>query len=112
MPRMPDEVLTDIGNALIRKEYITKFELGERPTHRKDDVWTDRILQLTLNDGHTLVILGHHDMEQAILTLTGNTCPRILVDLAKKHRHLNVDREQVVTTEVAIRRILKHLQGY
>lgn len=111
MPIVPDAVLTDIGNALIRVEYITKFEIREQTTYRKGEVCTDRILQLTRAGGHPIIIVGHHDVELGIMTLTGAACPRLLVDLSKKHRRLNIEFEQVITTKAAIRRILKHLRG-
>jgi len=112
MPKSPDEVLTAIGDALVNDGCVKKFELGAQVTSRKGEVWTARTLHLTLNDGPPVVIVGHHNLEEAILTLTGKACPRFFVDLAKKHRCLNIEREQVLTAKAAVQKILNHFRSY
>ncbi len=112
MPKSPDEVLTAIGNALVNDGYIKKFELGDQSMRKKGVVSKYRVLHLALNDGPNLFIVSHHDPEQAILNLTGKACPRTLVDLAKKYRRLNIEREQVLTVQAAVRKMVGHFRNY
>ena len=108
MPRSPDEVLAAVGNALLRGEHITGFEIRDQLSSSNGEMRTDRTLHFTLKDGPRLVMMSQYNMEQGILTLTAKACPRILVDLAKKCRRIQIERQPVVSVKVAIQEILKH----
>jgi hypothetical protein len=108
----PDDVLTTIGNALVRAGYIQTFTLQDATTNRKGAVPIFKNLVVTHNNaaGTKLIIKGSHDREQQVLVLTELTCPRLLVDLITPRRNIELLEGSPLPVGVAVRKLLDHFR--
>lgn len=110
----PDEVLNTIGTTLLNERCITEFRLQDDTTQEKNDQWKDRTLVVRLNspDRPEFTIESQCNQNQNVLTLTGEVCPDILVDLAVRFRNIRLDGKSVVPVGSAVRNILNHYRSY
>lgn len=117
MPRVmptPDEVLQTIGTTLLNERCITEFRLQDDTTQEKSDLCKDRTLVVRLNspDRPEFTIESQCNQNRNILTLTGEVCPDILVDLAERFRNIRVEGKSIVPVGSAVRNILNHYRSY
>ncbi len=110
----PDDVLQAIGNTLLNEGCITEFRLQDDAAQEESELWKDRTLVVKLNssDGTEFTIESQCNQNQNVLTLTGEVCPDITVDLAAKYRNIRVEGKAIVPVGSAVRNILNHYRSY
>ena len=108
----PDDVLTTIGNALVRAGCIQTFTLQDATTNRKGAVPIFKYLVVTHNNaaGTKLIIKGSHDQKHQVLVLTELTCPRLIVDLITPRRNIELMEGSPLPVGVAVRKLLDHFR--
>ena len=110
----PDDVLQAIGTTLLNEGCITEFRLEDDATQENNDLGKDRTLVVKLNtsDQTELTIESQCNQSQNVLSLTGEVCPEILVDLAARYRNIRVEGKAIVPVGSAVRNILNHYRSY
>jgi len=105
MPK-PIELLTTIGNTLVKEGYIKGFDLSSSTIDPLDMTYT-----VTLNSGTELTLKCRHELYNNILVFTEGACVGMQVELREKPRKTIVKGKKVVPVSAAIKNLSDYFQS-